>query len=298
VSHPPRAHRAVSAATGRFAAEPVPQPEVSIVTIGHSVRRELLSCLQSIERYAELPVETIFVDNASTDGTVEWLRREHPEATVLELGQNVWGSARNHGLARARGRYTMFIDSDARLTEGALPAMVEALDQHPSWGMIGPRLIYPDGTLQHSCRRFPPALIPLMRRPPLSFFLEESSGVRRHLMEDMDHEHPRPVLYMIGACLLFRTRLARKVGDLDIEIGWGGCEDVDWCIRWWDAGEKVIYFPGATVIHDYRRTSNRSPLSAGAWRHLNSFLRLQWKYRDRRAELARLTEELDRSLDR
>jgi GT2 family glycosyltransferase len=273
-----------------------PGPEVSIITIGHSVRHELERFLPAVEEHAGVPFEVIYADNASTDDTLAWLRENHPEVTVIELQENVWDGARNPALRRARGRYTMFLDSDALLTPNALPIMVEAMDEHPQWGLIGPRLTYPDGTLQLSCRRFPPRLLPLMRRPPLSRLLGDSRPVRSHLMADVDPTQTRPVLYMISACLLFRTELARQIGPLDEAIGLGGTADVDWGLRWSTAGMSGIYFPGATVIHDYRRTSSKSPLSRGAWRHLKAFVRLQWKYRRQRRSLIRLADQLDRSV--
>jgi GT2 family glycosyltransferase len=134
-----------------------------------------------------------------------------------------------------------------------------------------------------------------MRRPPLRRFLDESPPVMRHMMADFDYATTRPVLYVIAACHLFRTELGRELGELDPAIGDGGCADSDWCIRFWEAGSQVVYYPEATVIHDYRRASNKSPVSRIAFRHLKSFGRLQWKYRYRRRELARLTERLDRA---
>ncbi len=271
------------------------EPLVSIVIVAHSVRHELEDCLPSIAAHAGVPTETILVDNASTDDTVEWVRSEHPDVRLVQLQENIWDTARNPGMALARGRYTMFLDSDARLTEGALAAMVSALEENTEWGLLGPKLVYPDGTLQLSCRRFPPVLLPVMRRPPLRRWLDSSPPVMRHLMSDFDYSATRPVLYLIAACHLFRTALGREIGELDTAISDGGCDDSDWCIRFWDAGSQVVYCPEATVIHDYRRASNKSPISRIAFQHLKSFGRLQWKYRHRRAELARLADRLDRA---
>jgi GT2 family glycosyltransferase len=268
-------------------------PEVSIVVVAHSVREELVRCLDSIRRHAGVPVEVILVDNASTDGTVEWVRAEHPEVAVVELPANVGVAARDHGLRRARGRHTMFLDSDAQLTEAALPAMVAALDENPDWGLIGPRLVGDDGELQLSCRRYPPVLLPVLRRPPLARFFEDSAVVRRHLMADDDHDHARPVLYVLGACQLFRTSLARVAGPFDdrVFLGW---DDADWCIRIRDAGGEVVYFPAATVVHSYRRLTHREPLSRAAWRQLRAHAYFQLKYARRRRSLIRLQRELDR----
>jgi N-acetylglucosaminyl-diphospho-decaprenol L-rhamnosyltransferase len=271
----------------------VEQPEVTIVVVAHSVRPELERCLASIESHAGVPVETVLVDNASTDDTREWARATHPEVELVELAENVGVAARDHGLRRARGRYTMFLDSDAELTPGALPAMVAALDEHSDWGLIGPKLVSEDGALQLSCRRFPPLLLPFLRRPPLDRVFEDSRMVRRHLMADVDHERARPVLYVLGACQLFRTELARRAGPFENRIFFGP-DDIDWCIRIRDAGGEVVYFPEATVVHRYRRMTLHAPVSRAAWRHLTAYFGFQWRYRHRRRELFRLGEELDR----
>lgn len=260
--------------------------------IGHRVREEIGRCIDSIRAHAGVEVEVTVVDNGSRDGSVEWLRAEYPDVRVIELERNVFGTARNSALTGGTGRYTLFLDSDAELTPGALPAMVDALDSNPSWGLVGPRLEYPDGGLQFSCRRFPPRSLPLRRRPPFGYLLERSQAVRHHLMEDEPHDRARPVLYLIGACHLFRTCLAEPNGGLDPAFGWGG-EDIDWCIRIWDSGSEVVYLPQARVIHGYRRRSKSSPVSLTALRHLRSFARLQWKYRARRRELIGFGAELD-----
>jgi GT2 family glycosyltransferase len=271
-------------------------PEVSIVIVAHSVRSELERCLRSIRDHAGMPVETILVDNASRDDTVWWTRETYPEVRVIELPRNVGDAAREHGLRRAEGRLTMFLDSDAALTPGALPSMVEALDRNPDWGVLGPRLIYEDGTLQLSCRRFPPPYLPIMRRPPLSFLFEDSAPVRLHLMADVDHDKTRPVLYVLGACQLFRTTLARRAGRFaDYFFGPG---DIDWCIRIRDAGGEVIYFPEATVVHHYRRRTRRRVFSRLAWHHLREFAHFQWRYRRRRRDLIRLADDFDRQAER
>ena len=274
----------------------MPEPDVTIVVIAHSVRPELERCFDSIRRHAEVPVRTILVDNASTDDTVAWTRATHPEVEVVDLPRNLGEAARDHGLQRSGSRYTMFLDSDAALTPGALPAMVAALDEHPDWGLIGPRLVYDDGSLQHSCRRFPPLALPLLRRPPLGRFFENRPTVRRHLMKDFAHDRPRPVLYLISACHLFRTSLAEVAGPFNPRVpsGWAiGWADADWCLRMRDAGGEIVFFPDATVVHSYRRASTRRPVSGAALRQLRYFVDFQWKYRRRRRELIRLSRELD-----
>ena len=270
------------------------EPTVSAVIVGHSVRDELGRCLASLDEHADVAFEVIFVDNASDDGTADWLRAERPGVRLVELPENEFGAARNHALPLVRGRYTLFLDSDAALTAGALPTLVDALDRNERWGLVGPRLVYDDGELQLSARRFPPPHLPFLRRPPLERFFDDGPTVRRHLMADDDHTRTRPVVYMISACHLFRSELVDSIGLLDRRLAWGG-EDIDWCLRVRDAGYDVVYVPEATVLHSYRRLSKQSPVSRSALRHLRSFAYLQRKYARRRRKLDALARELDRA---
>ncbi len=115
-------------------------------------------------------------------------------------------------------------------------------------------------------------------------------------MKDFAHDRPRPVLYLISACHLFRTSLARVAGPFNPRVpsGWAiGSADADWCLRIRDAGGEIVFFPDATVIHSYRRATTRRPVSGAAVRQLRYFAEFQWKYRHRRRELIGLSRVLD-----
>jgi N-acetylglucosaminyl-diphospho-decaprenol L-rhamnosyltransferase len=268
-------------------------PDVTVIVVAHDVREEVLACLASVEEHAEsVRAEIVLVDNASRDGTAEAVAEVFPKVEVVSLARNVGVAARNAGLRRARGRLRMFLDSDARLTAGALPELVAYLDAHPEAGLVGPKLVYEDGTLQLSARRFPPRLLPLMRRPPLGRLFEDSAAVRRHLMADDRHDRTREVEYVLGACQLFTAEAQAAAGEIDPRIFFGP-DDVDWCLRIRRAGLQVVYHPAATVIHGYRRTSAARPASRIALRQLAAFARFQWTWRRERAGLVQEGHEMD-----
>ena len=268
-------------------------PDASVIVVAHDVRDEVLACFESVERYAAPATYELFlVDNASADGTAAAVAEAFPAAEVVRLPRNVGVAARNEGLRRARGRTRMFLDSDARLTAGALSELVSYLDAHPEAGLVGPRLVYEDGSLQLSARRFPPPLLPLMRRPPLGRFFDRSRWVRRHLMADEPHDRTREVEYVLGACQLFTARAHAAAGEIDERIFFGP-DDVDWCLAVRAAGLQVVYHPAATVVHGYRRASAGRPLSRLALAQLGAFARFQWKWRRERARLVREGREMD-----
>lgn len=268
-------------------------PDVSVIVVAHDVRDEVLACLASVEKHAApATCELFLVDNGSTDGTAPAVEEAFPSATVVRLPRNIGVAARNEGLRRAGGRTRMFLDSDARLTAGALPELVRYLDEHSGVGLVGPRLVYEDGTLQLSARRFPPVLTPLLRRPPLARYFEDSATVRRHLMADDRHDVTREVEYVLGACQLFTAEAQAAAGEIDARIFFGP-DDADWCFRIRRAGLAVVYHPAATVVHAYRRTSAARPLSRIAFEQLRAFARFQWKWRRERSELIRAGREMD-----
>lgn len=254
------------------------RPDVSIIVIAHEVRDEVLACLSSVEEYAgDVSYEVILVDNASSDGLAPAVAERFPAVETIVLPTNEGLPARNHGLRRARGRHRMFIDSDALLRPGALRTMIGALDDDPSIGLVGPRLIYPDGSLQLSTRRFPPLLLPLLRRPPLGRFFEDGPTIRHHLMAGEAHDRTRRVEYVLGACQVFRAEAQAAAGEIDERI-WFGHDDADWCFSMREAGWEILYLPDAEVVHDYRRTSAKQPLSSFALRQLAAHVHFQQKW--------------------
>jgi GT2 family glycosyltransferase len=266
----------------RIDADPV---DVTVIVIAHDVRDELVRCLESVEREAPpLTCQVVLVDNGSTDGTAEAVASRFPHVEVVRRPTNEGVPARNHGLRRARGRYRMFLDSDALLTAGALHALVGALEDNPAAGLVAPRLVYPDGRLQLSTRRYPPLMLPVLRRPPLGRFFENGPTVRHHLMADDPHDRRRAVEYVLGACQLFRAEAQYAAGEIDERI-WYGHDDADWCFRIRRAGWDVLYVPDARVVHDYRRSSASNPFSKLTMRYLIAHAHFQRKWLSKRAGL-------------
>jgi GT2 family glycosyltransferase len=269
-------------------------PEVSIIVISRDVREEVLRCLGTVREHAgDVTAETILVDNGSRDGTVDAVRAAFPDTRVVALERNEGGSARNHGLRLATGRYLMFLDSDAELTDGVLTDLVAFMDAHPQVGLVGPRLVYVDGSLQPSARRLPHPALPILRRPPLRRWFEDGPLVRRHLMLDVPAERTREAEYVIGACQLFSRAAQEAVGELDPRIPFAP-EDIDWCVRIRAAGFRIAYRPEVTVVHLYRRTTAKRPLSRAALLHLYGFAYFFWKWRSERRRLIAEGQAMER----
>ena len=255
-------------------------PQVSVVVVAFRARDYVLTCLEALERDAGVDYEAIVVDDGSGDGKPEAVRERFPGATVVAKTVNEGLSAgRNAALERIRGRHVLMLDSDTQVKPGAIARLSEVLDSNPDVGLVGPRLVNPDGSVQHSCRRWPSPLIPLMRRGPYARWNPEPEAHRWHMMMDFDFATERPVVAVMGAAQMWRADLPGRIGRYDERISSYGGEDVDWCLRVWRAGLEVRYVPDAVIEHEWQHVVRRQGLSRHSLLALRDFYYLQLKHR-------------------
>ncbi len=250
-------------------------PEVSVVIVSHNHAPYLPACLASLapERQA-VALEVFVVDNGSTDGSAAIVRDHFPWVTLLEnQTRRGFAANNNQALRRGRGRYALILNPDTEVCAGALEALIEFADAHAQVGMCGPQLLFPDGTIQPSCRRFPTVGSVLARRTPLRRWLWTSTLNARHLMSDFDHSQIARVDWLLGACLFVRREFLRTVGLMD-EGYFLYVEDIDWAFRGWKQKWEVMYFPAARVIHHHLAVSDRKLFSRHMLLHLQSI----WRY--------------------
>ena len=251
---------------------------LSAVIVHYNTPDLLKRCLGAIfSEPAALPLEVIVVDNASPDSRVRDLPPEFPSA-IFRFNPDNLGFARacNQGIGMGEGRYVLLLNPDTMIEKKGLERMVAFMETHTDAGASGPRMVYPDGRLQHSCRRFPTLLALLLRVARLDSLVQ--TPVRRYLMAEWDHASVREVDWVIGGCLMLRRDAAEQVGLLD-EAFFMYYEDIDLCYRLWQAGWKVYYNPEVTVLHDYQRTSARALPNRLSYAHAKSLLRLLRKQR-------------------
>jgi GT2 family glycosyltransferase len=268
-------------------------PRVSVVVVAYRARADVLRCLASLCEHVRIEHEVVVVDDGSGDGTPHAVRAEHPEAIVVARPRNGGLVAgRNDALAVVRGRHVLMLDADTEVRPGAVEALSDALEADPRVGLVGPRLLTPSREVQLSCRRWPPLLIPLLRRGPYRRFVDDDPPVhRRHLMKDFDHATRRPVVWVSGAAQMYRRELADRLGPYDRRLSSYGGEDLDWCLRTWAAGLEVHYVPAAEVIHREQGVTQRERFGRRSFRALRDWYYLQAKHRrlrrDPRLEAAR-----------
>lgn len=266
-------------------------PRLSVVAITWNEREEITRCLDAIDAHPAVGgQEVIVVDNGSSDGTLELLAaRATPPIVVANRHNRGVTVARNQGLRLARGRYVLMLDSDAYVHPEALDRMCDFLDANEDVGLVGPRLLFEDGTLQMSCRRVPSALALVANRLPGVPWLHDHRSRRRYLMMDDPHDRVMDVGYLLGAAMMFRRAPVAAIGGFDERFGFStpggyGFDDADWALRFRAHGLRVVYVPEAVATHGYRRRLvGRPPLTRANIGLLVSFVLLKVKHRGARA---------------
>jgi GT2 family glycosyltransferase len=217
--------------------------DVSVVVVTHDATRWLEQCLTSVGGY-----ETVVVDNGSTDGTVELVRQQFPRVRLVEQENRGLAAGWNRGLHETSGRYALILNADAWVVGPAVERLCSFADARPDAGIVGPKLLNPDGTLQRSVRGFPT----LWRLATEYFFLRKlaprSEELNAFYAGGFEHDSVREAEFVMGACLLVRRQAAAEVGPLDEDF-FLFSEETDWCYRFHEAGWKVLFYPGAEVVH-------------------------------------------------
>ncbi len=259
--------------------------DLSVIILNWNTQDLLEKCLRSLEcPQPGLDFEVIVVDNASEDRSREVVRELFPQFHLLENPINIgFGAGNNKALPQARGRYVLFLNSDTVVLEGALTALVGYADANPALGIVGPKLLNADGSLQYSCRRYPNLGTGFFRNTPLGRLFPKNRFNTDYLMTDWDHMTPRDVEWVSGAALMMRRSLLDQIGSFDEDF-YMYCEDVDLCWRvnhtLRDAGVwRVAYFPASVIYHLIGKSSDKVPTRMTYEFHRSQYLFYKKHYR-------------------
>lgn len=224
--------------------------DLSIIIVNWNASEHLRQCLHSIYNSgARLSLETIVVDNASTDGSVAMVCHEFPQVRLIRQHANRGFAAGNNlALSGARGRAVLLLNNDTILLPAALDAMMDFLDAHAEVGIVGPRVLNPDGTLQPSCRSFPSLPAMLFRALYLDKLFPNHAATGALWLSHWDYASVREVDAVSGCCLLARRAMIDQVGSLD-ERFFMYFEEIDWAYRARQLDWRVMFTPGAQIIH-------------------------------------------------
>ena len=221
---------------------------LDIVIVSYNCRQYLDNCLRALSVAAPvLAHRIVVVDNASTDDTVAFLRREWPSVGVIEAGGNRgFAAANNLGIRATHGEFVLLLNPDTIVPAGALERLVTALQDQADAAIAGPRIVDADGRAELS---FGSMLTPLTELRQMLLVKGNDRGVRAvvHLVERLTRRPRRPD-WVTGACLLIRRADLEAVGLLD-ERYFMYTEDVDLCASVRARGRAVLFVPSVSIVH-------------------------------------------------
>jgi N-acetylglucosaminyl-diphospho-decaprenol L-rhamnosyltransferase len=245
---------------------PGERPTLSIVVLSWNTQELLVSCLASLEPLRrELPLQVIVLDNASHDGSAD---RVAQDFTWVELVRNErndgYAIGNNLGAAHATGQYLLLLNSDTEVGAGVLTTLVSFLEQHPGHGACAPKLVYPDGNIQHACMRFPRRMSAVFFDTVFDKWFPDNRELPRYFMRDFDHETSCDVEQPPGAAFLVRKPLWDELGGFDPDL-WLFFNDVDLCKRIHDKGHRIAYVAEVAIVHHEGKSTSQFPEFGGMW---------------------------------
>ncbi len=238
-----------------------PRPTVSVVIVVWNAKKYVIECLESLrDLCGEVCDEVIIVDNASSDGTPELIAEVFPEFKLIRNSENLgFAKANNIGMAQCVGDYVCLVNSDVKFTSDCFSPMLRFLAENPGIAMVGPKMVGPDGKVWRSTMRFPTLWNQFCRALGLDLAFKKSRVFGGYLMSDFDHQTTTPVEVLNGWFVVVRRTALERVGLLDPQFFMYG-EDVDWCYRFHQAGEGIVFFAEAEAIHYGGASSANAPL--------------------------------------
>ena len=217
-------------------------------------------CLESVYRTIEkIQFEVILVDNSSNDNGLKSILKSYTKTQLINNPKNVgFARANNQGAKIASGDFLLFINPDTITTEGAVESMLDYIQSDSSIGILAPKVLNPDQTIQYSCRKFPTIWSGLFNRYSLTTRLFPNNRYSRdYLMLDYDHNTIRSVDWVSGCCMMMSESTLKKASGFD-ENYFLFIEDVDLCQVIKKKGLRVVYFPNAKIFHKISSSNTRS----------------------------------------
>ncbi len=216
---------------------------VACVVVTYDALPWIEQCLESVAG-----IDTVVVDNGSTDGTVAFVRERFPHVSLVESENRGLAAGWNRGIAETSGDHVLVLNADAWLVEDALQVLVATAARHPRAAVVAPRLLNTDGSLQRSVRGFPTAWRLATEYLYLRKLAPRSKALNAFYGAGFDHESEREVDWVMGACTLIRRAALEDVGPFD-ERYFLFSEEVDWMRRAGDRGWSVVFDPNAQCVH-------------------------------------------------
>lgn len=224
--------------------------DLSICIVNWNVKELLKACLQSIfKNTKDISFEVIVVDNNSSDDSIQMIKADFPQVTLIENNANAgFTRANNQAIRISQGRYIMLLNPDTEVIDNALNKMVRSMESRRDCGALGCKLLNTDGSLQRSCRTFPSLEVMFYSAFFLDSLFPKSRIFGKYFMTWWDFSDFREVDQPMGSALMIKKEVLDKVGLFDENIFiW--FDEVDLCYRIKKAGWKIYFTPEVQIKH-------------------------------------------------
>ncbi|MDZ7611820.1 MAG: glycosyltransferase family 2 protein [Candidatus Moranbacteria bacterium] len=262
--------------------------QLSIIVTSYKNPALLKLCLEALrENIKGISYEVVVSDGETGEDTSFMMKENFPQMKFLPHKENVgFGGLVNEGLKEAKGNFCFIINGDIIVKEEkAVAKLIDYYKKNENIGLVGPKLINFDNTVQDSCFRFYKISTVIYRRTFLKKFSFAKKELDRFLMKDTNKENsPVEADWIMGSAMLVSRENIEKIGVMDRSF-FMYFEDVDWCWRFWEKGLKVVYNPWSEVYHYHgKQSANKSVLKAVFFNkyarvHLQSALKFFWKHK-------------------
>jgi len=255
-----------------------PTPRITAVIVSYNTCALTLAAVRSLLADGQPAVTVCVVDNASHDGTPAALTaafgHDPRVALTLNADNRGFGAANNQALNNATTDYMLLLNPDAEARPGALATLVDFLDAHPTAAIAAPRLVYPDGSLHRSVRRYPSPTRLLLTETLIDRLWPTLGPAREYLMGGFGHDQRGLVEQPQGAALMIRRSALVPVAGQPTTYPPVGLfdeqfflyfEEVDLCRRLTRAGWEIWFIPEATVMHHENAASKAFWAPAKRW---------------------------------
>lgn len=233
------------------------KPVLSIIIVSYNVREFLYQTINSVQRSLQgISSEIIVVDNASWDGSAAMVQKDFPEVNLISNTTNVgFAKANNLAIDESQGEYLIFLNPDTIVQEDTFQTLLDFFSQHPKAGVVGCKILNPDGSLQLSCRRsIPTPWVGFTKLVGLSKLFPKSKLFGKYNLTYLNPDEITEVEAISGSFMMTSRTIINHVGRFDDRFFMYG-EDLDLCHRVYNAGWKIYYVPTTQIIH-YKGSSS------------------------------------------
>lgn len=224
--------------------------DLSIIVASYGTADYLEKCLNSIYQHTQnINFEVIVVDDCSPDHSPQMVREKFPQTILIENEKNLrYTKTNNKGLDACSGRYALLLNSDVEVHEGAFQTLVEYMDANPDVAAAGPKLINPDGSIQHCIRSFPGLLVMVMQTLNFHKFFPGNKFTDKYYNTNFDYNLTQSVESVGTTAFIIRRRVWEEVGKLNPKFS-HHFVDLAYCLMLKKNSEKIFYVHNAVVTH-------------------------------------------------